>query len=129
MSRVVHFEIYVEQPERAIKFYTGLFGWEVTKWGGPMDYWLIKTGPADQPGINGGFVRRHGPAPVDGQAVNAYTCTVAVTAIDATIQAIPTHGGVIVLPKMPIPGVGWLAYAKDTEANIFGVMEADPTAK
>jgi predicted enzyme related to lactoylglutathione lyase len=29
---------------------------------------------------------------------------------------------------MPIPGVGWLAYGKDPEGNIFGVMEADSAA-
>jgi predicted enzyme related to lactoylglutathione lyase len=29
---------------------------------------------------------------------------------------------------MPIPGVGWLAYCKDTEGNIFGLMQADPKA-
>ena len=33
------------------------------------------------------------------------------------------------LPKMPIPGVGWLAYLKDTEGNVFGLMQSDPSAK
>ncbi len=33
------------------------------------------------------------------------------------------------MPKMPIPNVGWLAYAKDTEGNIFGMMQNDPGAK
>jgi len=33
------------------------------------------------------------------------------------------------VPKMPIPGVGWLAYAKDTEGNIFGIMQPDANAK
>jgi predicted enzyme related to lactoylglutathione lyase len=27
------------------------------------------------------------------------------------------------------PNVGWLAYLKDTEGNVFGVMQPDPTAK
>jgi len=30
---------------------------------------------------------------------------------------------------MPIPGVGWLAYAKDTEGNTFGMMQPDVNAK
>jgi uncharacterized protein len=34
-----------------------------------------------------------------------------------------------VVPKMPIPGVGWLAYFKDTEGNIVGVMQPDANAK
>jgi predicted enzyme related to lactoylglutathione lyase len=28
-----------------------------------------------------------------------------------------------------IPGVGWVAYCKDTEGNIFGMMQNDPSAK
>jgi predicted enzyme related to lactoylglutathione lyase len=129
MSRVIHFEIHADQPERAVKFYTALFGWEITKWSGPQEYWLIKTGPDGQPGINGGLLKRHGPAPADGQCVNAFPCTIGVTAIDASIQAITKHGGRIAVPKMAIPGIGWLAYGKDTEGNIFGVMQPDAAAK
>jgi hypothetical protein len=33
------------------------------------------------------------------------------------------------LARMPIPTVGWLAYGKDTEGNIFGMMHADANAK
>src|SRR5215469_1323983 len=46
MPRVVHFEIHAQEPERAARFYSEVFGWEITKWGGPVDYWLIKTGAA-----------------------------------------------------------------------------------
>jgi predicted enzyme related to lactoylglutathione lyase len=126
MPRVIHFEIHAEDPERAVRFYQALFDWEFTKWPGPHEYWLIKTGPADRPGIDGGLVRRRGA--VDGQAVLAYVCTVDVPSVDQLLQAIPEQGGAIALPKMPIPGVGWLAYAKDTEGNIFGFMQADPAA-
>ena len=80
MPRVIHFEIHADNPERAVKFYTDLFGWQFTKWAGPMDYWLIVTGPDGQPGINGGLMRRHGPAPVEGQPVNSYVCTCDVPA-------------------------------------------------
>lgn len=128
MSRVVHFEIHAEKPERAIAFYSGLFKWEFTSWNGGVPYWLINTGPSDQPGINGGLVPRRGPAPTDGQAVNAYCCTVDVESVDESVKRIVELGGTIALPKMPVPGVGWLAYGKDTEGNIFGVMQADPAA-
>jgi predicted enzyme related to lactoylglutathione lyase len=127
MPRVIHFEIHVEDPERAIRFYQDLFGWQFSKWDGPMDYWLIKTGPKEQPGIDGGMMRRHGP--IDGQAVIAYVCTVDVASVDQLVQDIPAKGGSIALPKMAVPGVGWLAYGKDTEGNIFGVMQPDPAAK
>jgi len=29
---------------------------------------------------------------------------------------------------MPIKSVGWLAYCKDTEGNIFGMMQEDKNA-
>lgn len=126
MPRVVHFEIHAADPERAVNFYQKLFGWTFQKWEGPMDYWLVTTGPNDQPGINGGLVRRQGE--IDGQAVIAYVCTVNVENLDSSVQAAVDNGGQIALPKMPIPGMGWLAYCKDTEGNIFGMMQGDPNA-
>src|SRR5262245_3265291 len=103
MTRVVHFEIHAEQPERAVKFYTTIFGWEISKWDGPMEYWLIKTGPDGQRGIDGGLVRRQ--RTIDGQAVIAYVCTIDVPSVVDYLKEITAHGGSIALPMMPIPGV------------------------
>ena len=126
MSRVVHFEIHAEDPERAIKFYTATLDWEFNKLPFSEEYWLIKTGPDDQPGIDGGMIKRRGK--IDGQAVIAYVCTVKVASVDAAVARATTNGGVNVVPKMAIPGVGYLAYCKDTEGNIFGLMNDDPRA-
>lgn len=93
-----------------------------------MDYWLIHTGPADQPGIDGGMMARRGQDPVEGQAVNAFVCTVDVAVLDTALARVATLGGQVALPKMAVPGVGWLAYAQDTEGNLFGLMQADPGA-
>jgi predicted enzyme related to lactoylglutathione lyase len=129
MSRPVHFEIHTDNPDRAIAFYTTLFGWQFKKWEGPMEYWMIITGADPEPGINGGLVRRRGPAPVEGQCVNAFVNTIAVENLDASLQKLTTLGGTIALPKMPIPTVGYLAYAKDTDGNLFGMMQPDTNAK
>lgn len=126
MSRVVHFEVHAGDCRRAIAFYQALFEWEFTKWGGPQDYWVIKTGPASEPGIDGGLVPRRGE--IDGQAVIAYVCTIEVKSVDQALAKAVTLGGSVALPKMAVPSVGWLGYAKDTEGNIFGVMQPDPTA-
>ncbi len=126
MPRVVHFEIHAGNPERALQFYSEVFGWQFTKWEGPMPYWLIKTGPDEQPGINGGLLPRQGP--IDGQAVIAYVCTVDVSSVDDYLAKAQAAGATVALPKTPIPGVGWLAYCKDTEGNIFGMMQADTAA-
>ena len=128
MARVVHFEIHADDLGRAARFYTELFGWEITKWDGPVEYWLVTTGPDGTPGINGGLVPRRGAAPAEGQAVNAYVCTVGVEAVDAAVAKSLALGGTVALPKMPVPGVGWLAYLKDTEGNVFGLMQSDPKA-
>jgi len=127
MPRVIHFEIHASDPDRSVKFYESLFGWTFQKWEGPMDYWLVTTGPDSQPGINGGLLRRQGE--IDGQAVIAYVCTVDVENIDTAITKAQSLGAQVVVPKMPIPGMGWLVYCKDSEGNIFGMMQADPEAK
>ena len=126
MPRVIHFEVHAEQPERAITFYEKALGWQFHKWDGPQPYWLITTGADDQPGINGGLLQRRGA--LDGQAVIAFVCTVDVPDVDAALRTVEEAGGSVAVPKMPVPGVGWLAYAKDTEGNIFGMMQEDPTA-
>ena len=129
MSRIVHFEIHASEPQRAIAFYTNVFGWQFHKWeSDDTDYWLIMTGPDEEPGINGGLSRRRGDPPEEHAAVNCYTCVVQVTDLDATLEKISAEGGIIVLPKSPVAGVGWVGYAKDTEGNIFGMMQPDPTA-
>ena len=127
MPRVVHFEIHAADPDRAVNFYQKLFGWNFQKWEGPMDYWLVTTGPDDQPGINGGLMRRQGE--IDGQAVIAYVCTIDVADVDASTNKAVSNGAQVVVPKMPIPGVGWLVYCKDTEGNIFGMLQADESAQ
>jgi predicted enzyme related to lactoylglutathione lyase len=126
MARVVHFEIHADNPERAAAFYRGVFDWQITKLGGPQDYWLVTTGVDSEPGINGAILQRQGP--VNGDSVIAYVCTIDVADIDATIAKATAEGATEALPKMTVQGVGWLAYFKDTEGNIFGMLQADRSA-
>jgi predicted enzyme related to lactoylglutathione lyase len=55
--------------------------------------------------------------------------TIDVDSVDAYLARVTEHGGTILVPKMPVPGVGWMAYCKDTEGNTFGMMQSDPNAK
>lgn len=123
MSRAVHFEIQASDPQALIEYYSGLFGWSFNKWEGG-EYWMIHTGPDEQPGINGGLLPRRGPLPENMAAVNAFVITVDVDDIDAAV-AKAESGGVVAVPKMAVPGIGWLAYVKDPDGNIFGMMQAD----
>lgn len=118
MSRIVHFEITAENIERAVAFYEQAFGWRIEKWSGPFDYWMIMTGPEDQPGIDGGVFLRTKEPP---GAVN----TIGVESIDEALEKIVAHGGKIVNEKMPLPGVGLLAYVEDPEGNSFGILQPE----
>lgn len=125
MSRPVHFEIHADDTARAAAFYASMFNWKITKWDGPFPYWVIRTG--DGVGVDGGLMQRMGPPPAEGQPVNSWVMTVDVPSCDAAIADGLAHGGTLALAKMAVQGVGYVAYLKDTEGNIFGVMQHDPT--
>ncbi len=128
-NRVVHFEIQAENPERAIKFYKDVFGWEFPKW---MDnYWGVMTAEKEskEPGINGGLLPRPCPAPANGQGTNAFVCTVQVENFDAIAKKIEKAGGKVAMPKFALPGMAWQGYFLDTEGNTFGLHQEDKNAK
>jgi hypothetical protein len=129
MPRVVHFEIHAGDPQRAIRFYQQLFGWIFSKFeGGPMPYWVIKTGE-EQLGIDGGLHPRKGTGHTkDVEEVIGYVCTINVTHLDDYLARATTLGATICVPKFAIPGLGSLAYCKDTEGNIFGMLQPKQSA-
>jgi uncharacterized protein len=127
MLRVIHFEIVADKPERAMKFYKEVFGWEFNKWDGPQDYWFVKTGEGSQPGINGGLTPKMNQQS-DGTS-GRVTDTIDVPSIDDFSQRISAEGGKVVRPKMAIPGIGYLAICEDTEGNSFGIIQSDRNAK
>lgn len=130
MNRPVHFEIHADDPERAAKFYTAVFGWNIKKWDSPaMEYWVVMTGKEGEPGINGGLIRRKGPKPEKGQPVSAYVCTMEVASLDETMKKAGELGAAVALPKFAIPGLAWQAYMIDAEGNIFGIHQPDTNAK
>ena len=120
MNRPVHFEFHVADVQRALKFYADVFGWKSQRFPGPMEYYVLRTGEGE--GIDGGLMR----APDGGtRTIN----TIKVENVDRAVEKAIAHGATIALPKMPIPGVGWLAYCKDPDGQIFGVTHEDKNAK
>jgi len=126
MLRVSHFEIEADDPERAVKFYQDVFGWEIKKWEGPIEYWLVMTGPPDQPGINGGLYKRE--KALSGEGYRSYICMIDVPDLDEFVAKVAPAGGAIITPKQAIPGVGWHATCRDTEGNDFGMMQENQSA-
>ena len=124
MTRVVHFEVHADQPQRARRFYGSVFEWEFIPFPAiEEDYWFIKTGEPGQTGIDGGLRKRE--RAVDGSAVTAFVCTVAVDKLERYLMKVRASGGQILSEKRAIPGIGWIAYAQDTEGNTFGLLQTD----
>jgi predicted enzyme related to lactoylglutathione lyase len=131
---VVHFEIPADDPERAARFYRGLFGWQISPYGGGQsrgheapEYWQVRTVPTDtqgypvRPGVNGGLRRRVAP----GQGPVNY---VGVPSVDEFVRRAVALGAEVCVPKTPVPGMGWFAHLKDTEGNAFALWQLDQTA-
>ena len=129
MARVVHFEIQVDDIERAKAFYTAVFDWTFQDWSEftGATYWGIVTGPDDEPGINGGLLQRADRA-THGQGANAFVCTMQVEDYDAVEARILGAGGHVVQPKVAMVGTAWQGYYLDSEGNTFGIHQPDPSA-
>jgi predicted enzyme related to lactoylglutathione lyase len=125
MDKVVHFEIPVDDEDRAKEFYASAFDWDLNTMdmGGGMTYTTAGTVEVDEkmmpkePGaINGGLMRRTSdtPAPV---------ITIGVDAIDDSLKKVEAGGGSTITPRTEIPDMGAFAYFKDTEGNVVGLWE------
>lgn len=115
-NRVTHFEIPCEQPERTMSFFEGVFNWSFKKFG-EEEYWFAVTGK-DSPGINGAIMKKRHP---DQPIANS----ISVNKIDETLKKIEKYKGQVVVPKMAIPGAGWIAFFKDPDGNIHGLWQDD----
>jgi len=127
MNSIVHFEIPVDNVERAKNFYEQAFGWKIEKFEMPGgDYWIVRTVEVDKkmmpvkPGaINGGLMKRKDPK-------QPFMNYISVASIDEMLKTVKAHGGVVVMPKQEIgKGMGWIAAFKDTEGNIMGLHQEE----
>ena len=123
-ARVVHFEVPYEDAERAGRFYSSVFGWQIM----PMpdiSYSMVMTGPSGDTGptepgyINGGmFARREG--------FTAPNLVMAVDSIDEALMAVEKAGGSVVQSRQPVGDMGFTGYFTDSEGNLVGLWENAP---
>ena len=123
---IVHFEIPANDVERAKKFYSKIFGWEIEKFDMKNEdsYWIVKTTEVDEkqmpkkPGtINGGLMKRKNPK-------QPFMNYIHVENIDEKLKIIKENKGIICMPKTEIgQGMGWIAAFQDTEGNLMGLHE------
>src|SRR3989344_1923204 len=119
MDKIVHFEIPAENLDRANKFYTKIFGWEIKKY--PMEnmeYYgvgTVKTDkehmPVEKGAINGGMQKKEKTMPYP-------LLTISVENIDEAIKKINSSGGKVLTKKTKIADMGLYVRFQDTEGNI-----------
>ena len=120
MSRPVQLRIFTSDPRRAAAFYAEVFGWSLPA-DGDRCCWVITPGDDQRLGIDGADA-------FDADGDEFFIPTVHVDDLDAITRAAVAAGGEILVPRVPSPRVGWLAYLADTEGNLVGIMQDDPHA-
>jgi predicted enzyme related to lactoylglutathione lyase len=116
VHNICHFEIPADDVERAKKFYEGLFGWKIEAVEG--GYNLITVG---EPGPDGGMMKRVVP----GQGITVYFN---VESVDDYSKKLQSLGGKLLMPKTPVPTMGYFAVFQDTEGNALALWEVNPKA-
>lgn len=123
-NHIAHFEIFAGDVERARSFYERVFGWRF-EIGGPPDFYLIFTGAPVEHGISRGLIAKRQGVAADG-ALNAFRCTISVTSVKETVEAIKSAGGTLRSAIIDIPNVGKVVEFADTEGNIACAMQYEP---
>jgi uncharacterized protein len=122
VEQAVRLRIFARDPDRARAFYAQVFGWSLPD-DGQRRCWVITSGDDPRLGTDGpGAIG----ADHDGE-VFMPTIHVADVAAAAAAAAVAT-GGEVLVPRLPLPGVGWLVYLADTEGNVIGIMQDDSRA-
>jgi len=111
------FEIYVQDMERAQKFYTSVFQAELERLNSPGMDMLAFPMNMESAGASGALVRMPG-FPSGGNSTLVYfSCVDCATEAGRVVKA----GGRIQKEKFSIGEYGFIALAFDTEGNMFGL--------
>lgn len=114
MGRVISFEMSSQNPEKATKFYSEVFGWEAAEanWG----YWPVMTGTKEEQGIDGGISK--GPADYP----HGTRIILEVDSIDDALEKSKLNGAQIIREKMDFDNF-YLAYIVDPVGICFGIIQ------
>jgi len=111
-SPLIHFELAVNDPEKARAFYTQVLGWSITPTSMPH---YQRIDPGREP--EGGLMQKPPQAPHAAMTVYFYVDDVA-----ATLAAAVAAGGKVVLPPLDIPNVGTAGIFADPDGIAVGVF-------
>lgn len=119
---VCWFEIYVNDLERATKFYETVFQLKLEEMPSPMPNLKMMAFPMEMtaPGASGTLCKMEGICGGGNSTIIYFNCE------DCGVEAdrIEAAGGKIQMPKTSIGQYGSMALGIDTEGNIFGLHSA-----
>jgi predicted enzyme related to lactoylglutathione lyase len=122
-GRVVHFELPVDDLDRAQRFYEAVFDWRI-RTEADLGYTTATTGPTHDDGpllvpgfVNGGLVLR------EEAASDAALVVVDVADIDATLDHVEAAGGKPRSGRRAVGAMGWAAVVEDSEGNVLGLWQ------
>ncbi len=115
MAKVVHFEIPVDDAERARAFYRDVFGWRIEGWGEEA-YWLVTAGAEEERGVDGALIGR-------GDIHASPVVVIGVEDLDGTVAQAEAAGATVLQGRHEIPGIGSSAYLRDPEGNTIGLFQ------
>jgi len=129
-ATVQHFEIPVDDLDRAAAFYRRAFGWEIRRlsWDGPA-YCTVRMPPSEPPGSG----PASSPGPVGGglmgrEALGADHPLLVIhiegVPLGEALERIEEAGGEVVQPPRPVGGMGIWARFRDSEGNLLGLWES-----
>lgn len=125
-NKMTHFAVHIDDMDRAKNFYEGVFEWGFASYG-PPDFLQIKADQTENGELIGALqARKYSPVK---EKIIGLECTISVENLDEIIQRVENNGGQILLSKMAIPYVGWIAKFLDTEGNLFCAMQSDNSAR
>lgn len=111
MAKATHFEIPVDDIQRAKTFYQDALGYDYQPWGDEMG---MLTEPSED-GIGGDLHLRAGvPHP---------TIVFEVDRIEDTLELVKAKGGEQVGEILPIDETSRYVYVKDSEGNLIGLFD------
>ena len=122
MNVLTHFEIPVDDVDKAKEFYSNLFDWEFN-YMEEMKYLMFNTESEDgKTKLSGGIFQK----PNESFKVTNYF---SVKNLDESAKKVEVLGGKIVVPKTPVPGMGWFVHFTDIDGNLLALWENDSKAK
>lgn len=110
---ITHIDIPVTDLGEAAKFYSSLFGWQISERPGFEGYPMWQAPNK----ISGGGLA---PRSEDFSQPRSY---VEVDSIEETLAAAVAAGGTIIMGKNPISETSWWAIIQDPDGNLVGLYE------